>query len=386
MDKAFPTSVVELTQKLVQIPSVNPDGEANEAIRGELNCARFIGEFLKSIGAEVEFQEVLPNRPNVIGRFPSKPSADGKPKRRILFAPHTDTVGVEGMVIEPFGGEVREGKVWGRGSSDTKGPMASMLWAFHELRNEIADLPIEVHFVGFISEETTQHGSRYFSKTYGDQYDFAIIAEPTSLETVFKHKGCLWADIECFGTAMHGSKPELADNAILKMTPVIQGLDQVFRQQLKDWGGKHDWLGETSLSISMIHGGTRPNITAAHCSLTVDIRYTPELLDRGSPLELLEKFVHQYDPEAKVSVIGRLQPCLNTSQENPFVQHLVKTGAPLAGAPWFCDAAYTAEAGIPSVAIGPGSIAQAHTKDEFICISDLESGVSFWQKFLRTLA
>jgi succinyl-diaminopimelate desuccinylase len=380
-----PKSVTELCQALVRIPSVNPDGDAGFARTGEADCAAYVADFLRHCGAEVVLEEVLPDRPNVIGRMPTRPSADGRPKPRIVFGPHLDTVGVGGMTIDPFGGEVRDGKLWGRGACDTKGPMAAMLWALWELRDEIASLPVEVHFAGFMSEESDQHGSRHFARHHGRDYAFALVAEPTEMKTVFKHKGCLWADIETFGVAVHGSRPELGENAILRMAKLIKALDADFRAELSG-AGDDEWLGRTTLSLGMIQGGTRPNITADRCRLTVDIRYNPAVRDRGGPEELLRAFVKKHDATATVSPRGPVQPCLDTPAANPFVRKLVDGGAALTGAPWFCDAAFLSEiAVIPAVAIGPGSIAQAHTKDEWIEIAELERGAAFWVRWLRSL-
>jgi acetylornithine deacetylase/succinyl-diaminopimelate desuccinylase-like protein len=380
----FPRSVVELCQALVRIPSVNPDGEAGTEHTGEADCAAFVGEFLRHCGAQVVLEEVLPGRPNVIGRFASNPSPEGNAKPRIVFGPHTDTVGIVGMTIDPFGGDVRDGKIFGRGACDTKGPMSAMLWAMWELRDEIADLPVEVHFCGFMSEETAQHGSRHFAQHHGADYAFAIIAEPTNLQTVFKHKGCLWADIETFGLAVHGSRPEMGPNAIIQMAKLIKALDSDFRAQLAS-AGEDEWLGKTTLSLGMIRGGSRPNITADHCQLTVDIRFNPAIARQGGPLGLLESFVKAHDPAAKVTPRGGTSPCLDTPAENSHVQKLVQAGAALTGAPWFCDAAFLAEGGVPAVAIGPGSIAQAHTVDEWIEISELERGAQFFVNFLKSL-
>lgn len=385
---SLPQSVTELLQALVRIPSVNPDGDPGTEFIGEKACAEYVGEFLKASGAAVVLEEILPDRPNVIGRYPTNASSDGAAKKKIVFAPHTDTVGVVGMIVEPFGGELRDGKVWGRGASDTKGPMAAMLWALHELHStgELAALPVEVHFAGFMSEETAQHGSRHFAEKHGAEYAFGIIGEPTGLETVFKHKGCLWADIETFGVAVHGSRPELGENAILRMARLIKALDGEFRGQLAEAGGEDAWLGKTTLSLGMIRGGSRPNITADHCVLTVDIRFTPDLHRQGGPLALLEAFVAAHDETARVTPRMKPQPCLDTPEEDVFVQKLVAAGAPLVGAPWFCDAAFLAQGGVPSVAIGPGTIAQAHTIDEHISVADLEDGVRFFKAWLRSLA
>jgi succinyl-diaminopimelate desuccinylase len=380
---SLPANVVELTQALVRIPSVNPDGDPGTDGIGEGDCARFVAEFLTGSGAAATLEEVEPGRPNVMGRFPTHPSADGKAKPRILFAPHTDTVSVGGMTIDPFGGELREGKIWGRGSSDTKGPMASMLWALHEMRAEIPALPVEVHFVGFMSEESAQLGSQHFAKHHG-RYDLAIIGEPTSLKTVFRHKGCLWADVHTTGVAVHGATPELGVNAIVKMATLVAALDTEFREILSEAGGEDEWLGASTINLGMIQGGTRSNIVADSCKLRVDIRTTPGLQRAGGAIALLTDFVQRSDTTASVTVASEAFH-LNTDPANPFVQKLIAAGAGLTGAPWFCDAAFLAAAGTPAIAIGPGSIAQAHTKDEFIAVSDLEAGVAFFKKFLRSL-
>src|SRR5437763_8241966 len=127
-----PTSVVELLQALVRIPSVNPAGTPGTAEVGERRCAEYLLEHLRGLGAHAALREVLPGRPNVVARFPS--DRPGKP--RLLFAPHTDTVSVAGMTIDPFGADLADGKIWGRGACDTKGSMASMLWALHEAGKE----------------------------------------------------------------------------------------------------------------------------------------------------------------------------------------------------------------------------------------------------------
>jgi succinyl-diaminopimelate desuccinylase len=323
---------------------------------------------------------VLPGRPNVLGKFPSR----GGKKPRVLFAPHLDTVGVGGMVMDPFSGELRDGKVWGRGASDTKGPMASMLWALKELGDGIADLPVEVHFVGFMSEESSQHGSRYFAQHHAQDYAFALIGEPTSLQTVHKHKGCVWADVITRGVSVHGATPELGVNAITRMARLALALDQDLRAELELRGGKDELLGISTLNIGMIQGGTRSNIVPDRCTLRVDMRVTPLLESIGGGYALLKEVVQRHDPRAELELVSEA-PALNTSAENAFVQSLAAAGASLTGAPWFCDAAYLAQVGLASIAIGPGSIAQAHTKDEFIATADLEAGVEFFKRWLLSL-
>ncbi|MCB1227818.1 MAG: M20 family metallopeptidase [Verrucomicrobiales bacterium] len=373
-----PDSVVALAQALVRIPSVNPDGEPGVTDTGEQACAEYVGRFLQAAGAAVSYDEVLPGRPNVIGRFPT--SAAGKP--RLLFAPHTDTVSVAGMSIDPFGGELREGRLWGRGASDTKGPMAAMLWALWELRHRIADLPVEIHFAGFMSEESAQLGSRHFAQHHG-RYDLALVAEPTGLQVVHQHKGCLWADVHTTGRSAHGARPELGENAITKMGRLLGALDSDFRQRLADLSGDNPWLTPSTINLSMIRGGSRSNIVPDACTLRCDIRTTPGLEAHGGALKLLADFVAEQDATARVEVATQAF-ALDTDAALPLVQRLLATGATLAGAPWFCDAAFLAAAGTPAVAIGPGSIEQAHTQDEFIAIQDLELGATFFRRFLES--
>lgn len=375
---SLPANVTELCQALVRIPSVNPDGDPGTEQTGERACAEYVGDFLRASGAQVTLDEVVPGRPNVIGRFPSRPETQRKP--RIVFGPHTDTVSVGGMTISPFGGELRDGCVWGRGASDTKGPMAAMLWALWEMRELIPALPVEIHFAGFMSEESAQLGSQHFAKHHGP-YDLAIIGEPTSLKTVCKHKGCLWADIHTSGVAVHGATPERGVNAIVKMASIVQALDTQFRQHLIAVGGVDEWLGINTINLGMIKGGTRSNIVADHCTLRVDMRTTPGLNRAGGAVTVLSEFVKRLDPSAVVEPLPETFP-LDTDTAHPLVQRLVDCGAELTGAPWFCDAAFLAAAGTPAVAIGPGSIDQAHTKDEFIRVQDLEDGAAFFTRFI----
>jgi len=203
-------SVIELLQTLIRIPSVNPDGGSSAESTGEQACAEFVGDFLRKAGARVEFEPVFPGRPNVVGVFPS--NAPGK--KRVVFAPHLDTVSVLGMTIDPFSGEERDGKIWGRGASDTKGPMAAMLWALWELRERIPTLGYEICFAGFMGEEAGQYGSKAFAAKH--KADFAVIGEPTELGIVHTHKGSTWLHLTTRGQASHSSAPDRGSTPFTK--------------------------------------------------------------------------------------------------------------------------------------------------------------------------
>ena len=367
-----------LLQELVQIPSVNPDHASPEQadLAGEQRMADFLKIWLEDIGAQVILEEIEPGRPNLIARFAP---LDGRP--RILLGPHLDTVGIDNMTIPPFSGEIRDGKIWGRGASDTKGPMAAMLMGLKNNKEILKDLPVAVDFVAFMGEEASQHGSKHFAKHHAAEYEFAIVGEPTDCKVVNTHKGSLWVDVMTTGKAVHGATPERGVNAILKMMPVLQRLSTEFKEGIAAPAYRHPVLGDSTINFGTITGGTRKNIVAEHCNLSLDIRYTPAWRDQGM-WGFLQEFLAGED--VILRSFGECGP-LDTDPEHPLVRELAGVGNGLAGAPWFCDAAWLAAGGIPSVAAGPGKIDQAHTCDEFISVADLEEGVGFYRRFLERL-
>jgi acetylornithine deacetylase/succinyl-diaminopimelate desuccinylase-like protein len=369
-----PSTAVELLQDLVRIPSVNPHGDPGTEEVGEGRIATYLADFLRGLGAEVELRRVLPERPNVVARWPG----DRPEKPRVLFAPHTDTVSVAGMSIDPFSGDVRDGKVWGRGASDTKGPMAAMLWALKESREKLPKLGHEVWFAGLMSEEADQHGSRALAAQ--EQFAFVIAAEPTELEVVHTHKGSAFFNLRTTGLAGHASRPDLGDNAIEKMLDVLDVIRTEFAAEFAEQ--RDPVLGTSTLSIGTIRGGTKTNIIPDFCEASVDMRFVPA---HYQP-EIVQRFrqrLEQVCYDVEVSAVPA--PPLYTDPAHPLIRKLVECGSKPAGAPWFCDACFFAERGMPAVALGPGSIRQAHTKDEHIAVADLEKGVDFLAKFISSL-
>ena len=370
--------VISLLQQLVRIPSVNPDNAPGTDQAGEETLAVFLAGWLESIGAEVVLEEIKPGRPNLIARFAPM---DGRP--RILLGPHLDTVGVGGMSIDPFGGEIRDGRLWGRGASDTKGPMAAMLWALHEHRDHLADLPVAVDFVAFMGEESGQWGSKHFAQHHGSHYQFALVGEPTSMETVHVTKGSLWSTLRSCGRAAHSSMPEKGENAILKLARSLDRLEVHLGASLADY--VHPVLGRSTLNIGVIRGGSRPNIVPDRAEAELDIRITPSLSAAGGALKLLRETIGYHELPVEI-LHAHENPPMETSADDPMVQRLLSQGSKLAGAPWFSDAAHLSAGGVPSICIGPGSIDQAHTADEFIATADLVAGAGFFARFIRSLS
>ena len=363
---------IDIASALIRIPSVNPDGgDPGTDQTGEAACASWVADFLRGCGAEVSLREVLPGRPNVVGRFPSRRAAG----RRILLAPHLDTVSVAGMTIDPFSGEVRDGKLFGRGASDTKGTAAAMLWALREAREVLADSPYEIWFAGLVGEEAGQFGAKALAAE--EKFDFVMAGEPTSLDVVHTHKGSCWLQLRTHGRAVHASQPEAGENAIYRMMEAIDCLRQEGIPKLA--ATSNPVLGTSTLSVGTIRGGSKVNIVPDFCEASVDIRIIPGM-DPSFIVDLLRQRVPNIEIDLK-----RSEP-LHTDPSHPIISQLESLGSKLVGAPWFCDAAVFASHGCPSVAIGPGSIAQAHTADEFIRVADLEAGAEFFLRFLKSLA
>ncbi len=371
---ALPGNVAELAQALVRIPSVNPDGDPGTDRTGEQACAEFVGDFLRSLGATVALHEVQPGRPNIVARFASPVD-----KPRLLFAPHTDTVSVAGMTIDPFGGEIREGRLYGRGASDTKGPMAAMLWALRESRDLLPHLSHEIWFAGLMGEEAGQDGAKDLAAR--ERFDFVVVGEPTDFEIVFKHKVDVTARITAAGRAAHSSCPERGENAITKLAAGLLSLQDA----LNDYFAKIDdpVLGRPTFSIGTIRGGTKFNIVPDHAEAVVDLRLLPRQWKDREAAAVFE-VMRAACPGLRVEKIMGSE-ALDTNPEHALIARLAEAGGRPAGAAWFCDAAIFSAQGVSAVAVGPGSIAQAHTEDEFIEVAALEQGVEFFKKFLHRL-
>lgn len=374
---------------MVRIPSVNPQGDAGTGHTGEGEMAMFVGDFLVALGMQVEMQFAEEGRPNVIGRLRSRHS-----RKHLLLGPHLDTVSVAGMSIEPFAAVLRDGRVWGRGACDTKGPMAAMLEALR-LMAEAKRVPEETDlwFAGLMGEESGNDGiehlmqSDFFAKR-GVKPDFGVAGEPTDLKVVHRHKGALWFRVRARGRSSHASRPELGDNAILKAR---RAMDYVLGDLPAAYAKLSDpTLVPSGFNVTTIRGGQKVNIIPEACEFEVDHRSLPQ----ESHAEILER-VRGALAGFEVEVISD-RPGLDTSAANPWVEGLVDAlggkGKPaaaragyLASASWFGDCSVMAKHGVPSVAFGPGSIQQAHTKDEFIEVAELERGLEAFHRWFLAL-
>lgn len=379
--------VTMLLCELIQIPSVNPTGNPGTTEVNEERIAAYVADFLKAIGAdEVRLIPVKPNRPNVFARFCGGrvTGSKGKGKReRVAFAPHTDTVSVEGMTIDPFKPTIKNGKIYGRGSTDTKGPMAAMLWALKQwaCSRERIQSGREVLFYGLMGEEAGNEGAIAMARNEAARANFVVVGEPTEHRIVHAHKGAIWMELEVRGKACHASMPERGKNAIVEMVGFLVELSKGFPGFLRKF--KSPILGQPTFNIGIIRGGSKVNIVPDRCVVELDCRSVPGL----RPAEILS-YIRAMAKRCGVRVVARVtghKQAMHVPAENVWIERLRPVAKKLEVAPWFCDAAIFAQAGIPAVAYGPGSIRQAHTVDEYILAKDLEEGTHRYGRFLASL-
>jgi acetylornithine deacetylase/succinyl-diaminopimelate desuccinylase-like protein len=362
----------ELLSDLIAIPSVSPEGVPGTDQTGEIRMVEYLEKQMRACGAQTQVQAARPGRPNLIASF--KPY--GKIIRRVAFAPHLDTVGVAGMTIPPFSGEVRDGRIYGRGACDTKGPAAAALSAMQMLA-EAGELPAkhtEWMFLGLAGEEDGSFGAQSLCES-GFNADLVVALEPTGNRVVTAHKGALWLKLQTVGRSAHGSAPQRGDNAIYKMARVILELENLSNDFAEK---KHPSLGGASLNVGRTIGGNRINTVPDSCEVLVDIR-THSFFTGAAALAAVRQALA---PDTQIDVLRDACP-LEADPGDPLIKALLKQSGGQSCADWFSDASVFSEHGIPAVVFGPGSINQAHTADEWIEVNSLKAGRNILKQFIQ---
>jgi acetylornithine deacetylase len=293
------------------------------------------------------------------------------------------------MVVDPFGAVVKDGRLYGRGACDVKGGLAAMLAALVKLHATKALSAGKVHLAMTVDEEHNFSGIHALAKS-GIRADFAIVAEPTQLDIVTAHKGVTRWTIETMGKACHCSTPALGDNAIYHMARVVYEVE-TFAETLSD-RPKHPTLGRPTLSLGRIDGGTSTNTVPDSCRIELDRRLVPGETATSAVAELtdfLQNDPNTADLPMRVSAPLFICPPLAPNQPEEWLHKLGHAMERVTGrvhervaVPFGTNASTLAEAGIPSVVFGPGSIAQAHTKDEWIELKSVEHAAEILFRFL----
>jgi len=359
--------ITGLLQSLVQIDSTNPDLSPGNA--GEEQIASFLASRCADLGLDVSLYEVAPGRLNVVGTL--KPSGDGP---SLMFNGHTDTVGVDGMV-EPFSGEIRDGRLYGRGSQDMKASLAAMLGAAKAIIDSEIDLLGDLVLAFVVDEETRSIGTADLIEVL--KTDAAIITEPTDLQIVRAHRGFIWYEVTTYGRAAHGSRYDEGVDAIMHMGRFLAELDKLEQELLQR--SPHALAGPPSLHASTIEGGTEISIYPATCRLVLERRTIPGTAVSSATAELNNIIYHLSgaDPEFKAALQATFdRDPFEVPQDATIVQALdavvaerLGPGRPHIGATFWTDAALLAAAGIETVIFGPTGHG-LHSAEEWV---DLQS-------------
>lgn len=399
--------IIALTQDLVRIPTVNPPGDGYEA------CAHLLGERLRRRGFAVEYiramgapgdHEAYP-RTNVVARYEGKSAGEC-----VHFNSHLDVVEVgPGWTTDPFGGEVRDGKVYGRGSCDMKGGLASSVIACEAILEEGIDFPGALEISGTVDEESGGFGGvgylaglGYFSKP---RVHHVIIPEPLGVDRIcLGHRGVWWAELQTRGRIAHGSMPFLGDSAINHMSAFVHLLETALLPRLNERRTREPveppGARVSTLNLNSIHGGQveqlfamdamgRPSgdlpapVVAHSCRMVLDRRFIAEEHLEGVKQEIVEMLeeLKRTRPgfDYGIKEIMSFMPTA-TPRDAPVVAATARAIARVLGrepsyisSPGTYDQKHIVRTGQlrDCIAYGPGILDLAHQPDEYVGIQEM---------------
>ena len=228
--------LTKLTRELIRINSINPSLSSDG--KGEAEIGAFVAEKLSELGLDVTTSEIAPGRVNVIGLL--RGTGGGK---SLLLNAHMDTVGVESMAIDPFGGELRDGRIYGRGAQDMKGSLAAIIAAAKAIVDANIRLRGDLLITGVADEEYSSIGTEALVKLF--KADSAIVTEPTDMHICRAHRGFIWFEVETIGRAAHGSRYKEGIDANMRMGRFLAELEKLEQELLQRKG--HELTGPPSL-------------------------------------------------------------------------------------------------------------------------------------------
>ena len=389
-------SVVDLHRKMVCFDSVN--GAHSGKAKPEEELSRYLDHFSVSQGLETRPLPVPGQADNLLVLY-KRNSA----RPWLLFDSHLDTVTVEGMSIDPFAAVVRDGKVWGRGASDTKASGAAMLSALIRYSKEptgatgigeVSNSGNNVAILFSVDEEQGMTGVRAFARESYPKLGFvfkgAIVGEPTRLEPIIAHNGVLRFIVRTHGVSAHSATPEKGKSAISSMARLVSYLEDVYIPSLTR---RHDLTGKAESSINVIRGGSGFNVIPELCEIHVDRRTVPGEVPAHAEKAFqaaLDVFL-KTNPDEKISFETHFEsPPLPPAKKTGFIDDVRAVLRDLnmkddpKGVSYATNAGDLSAVGIPSVVLGPGDIAQGHTKDEWVDIAEIEKGVEVYYKLMSS--
>ena len=391
MSEIDANALVAFTQQLVRIPSVNdPARGLNEQPAAEL-----VAELMRSFGWTPQMDIVEPGRPNVIAIV----DGGGGPGPTLMFEGHTDVVTEgDGWTVDPFGGEIRDGRLYGRGAADMKGGVAAMLFAADALQRR-GSFPGRVVLAALVDEEGMMLGAKDLvarGRTTG--VDAVICCEPEGGEICHVAKGALRLRLDFAGKMAHGAMPFQGRNPNRAVGQALVALAEL-ESALQSRVGAHPHLGHVWITPTVLRAGepAQMNVMPAGAAMWLDVRTVPAV-DHDELVGELRAAVAASAGELGVTTDVTIiddRPAVATSEDDALVRavwdaHAGVTGdvPRLGGVPGATDGTViTSRTGMPSVVYGPGGKWIAHQADEFVEIDDLLTHADVYveaaERFLR---
>ena len=357
--------LTSLLERLVAIDTQNPPGREAEA-------AALLASELEAAGFATEVRPLADSRANVVGQI------DNGAGPCFAFNSHIDTVPVGGgWTSDPFRLTERDGKFFGRGACDAKGPIVAMVEAGRHLAAQ-RDLWRGALVMMFVAdEEIDGGGSRALAKQQ-PKPDLIVIGEPTNNAVYAAHKGCLRPLIRAKGKAAHSGRPELGVNAILAASRLMSIFDARDRELRAH---NHPLVGHASLTVTRIAGGIADNVMPENCEIVLDRRLLPgETLDAALDdlNALLTRAKRDHGVEAEIAAIRTKAGPTETAVDDPLVRNAVAisrahgvTFPQPGGLTGGCDLVHFHDVGAVGIVLGPGSLDVAHQPDEYVPKDDL---------------
>jgi succinyl-diaminopimelate desuccinylase len=364
---------IELTRELIRFDTINPPGN-------ETPCAQYLGRILEAAGFEIAYHPLAEGRANLIARIGGSPG-----KKPLCFSGHTDVVplGAAPWSVAPFGGEIADGKIYGRGSSDMKSGDAALIAAAVELAPHLRNTP-GLTVVMTADEERGCGGAKFLAERRQllGEAGAMIVAEPTGNRPLNGHKGVLRAEGVSKGVTAHGSMPEEGENAVYKAARVIGRLEAL------DLGLGHTLTGgRPTLNVGWFHGGMNVNSVPDEARIGLDIRLVPGLTREDVMAKLTE--IGGVDMTFTEETSG---PPVYTDPDHPWIAAVREIMGAITGerylaaiANYYTDAGALTGAygGPPTIILGPGEMEQAHQTDEFCYVRRIEEARAAYVEIAR---
>ncbi len=369
--------LIKLTQKVIQFNSVNPPGN-------ELALSKFIEKDMRSLGLDVKIHSFEKDRPNVTatlkGSWPRAKAA----KEAILLTPHFDTVPIgSGWKFNPLGGQIHQGKIYGRGASDDKGNLTCCMEVMRSLVEDGVRLRRDIIMSATVDEETGSHcGIIPLLDRKILKPKVAVIMDSDEFDTIVAQKGLIHMRIQIFGKKAHGAYNWRGVNSIELAAKVIEKLKAhqfPFR--------KHALLHAPTKNIGTIRGGDKVNMVADFCEFSLDMRYLPGMKS-DMVLRTIKQIVGSVTKKFKIEIDDLQQP-YEIDPNHPVVKTYRKTAqrmgikANLKGSEGATVITFFKKHGIPAFATGCGSHGTAHTTDEYVQIKHLYHGARLLEQYLK---